>query len=86
MKPDPGIFARRGDRVTDGDGTVVAIVKRDLSRHSTVSAADFAWIIDIPTPRKGEAVTQPGFRTLPDGRPQVCIEGQWRPVLSPVGG
>lgn len=82
-KPAPGrrvtIFARRGERVTDDAGTVVAVVKRDLYRHRLMNRDDFAWLIDPPDVHTNVKAT-PGFRELSDGRPQVCIEGEWRPA------
>lgn len=82
---DPGVvFARRGERVTDEKGRTVAIVKRDLYRHTLATVDDFEWKIAVP--KKGAAMQPPGFRELPDGRPQVCIDGEWRPELSQEGG
>lgn len=83
----PGaIFAWRGELVTDETARVVfAVVKRDLYRHRVASVDDFDWKITA-VPKKGDDLNlTPGFRTLADGRPQVCIEGEWRPALGPEG-
>jgi len=84
---EPGnIFAWRGEHVTAGPrGKVVAIVKRDLYRHRLTNIDDFDWLIEPPG-LKTNVKDTPGFRELTDGRPQVCIDGEWRPALSPEGG
>lgn len=83
---EPGnIFAWRGEKVTGPHGKVVAIVRRDLYRHRATNVDDFEWLIDPPDLHTNVKDT-PGFRELADGRPQVCIDGEWRPELSPEGG
>jgi hypothetical protein len=69
---------REGERVTNEAGETVCFVAKDIhaGEPGPLASQFRGWTGTAPLPQRPAG---PGFRLSDEGKPQLCIEGEWRP-------